>query len=306
MCMDLENMLNFIDGYYFTSENEKEQYASKLVTLLADGVELNENLTRMEADRKNIFTNRISQRFAIPINNDTPFTPVKARKNNRKSPTPPPEIVNKKPRITATETSNKFNNLTIDDPPAARDEKNEDVIPPLPPKTPEAPRFRPPSPITIDNVRNSAAFLKKLQTMTKEDFMGHVIGKGLRVYPKTPQAYHTIRSYIDKEKLETYTYQLSEEKELKAVIRGMPSDMPPQEIMDALLELGITVNDCPVMTNRKMCIPMPLFLISLPKNDANRDVYNITELCYMKIIVEILNKRHGPAQCFLCKVPQYL
>ncbi|GFQ68766.1 hypothetical protein TNCT_160211 [Trichonephila clavata] len=185
MYMDLENMLNFIDGYYFTSENEKEQYASKLVTLLADG-ELNENLTRIEADRKNIFTNRISQRFAIPINNDTPFTPVKGRKNNRKSPTPPPEIANKKPRITATETSNKFNNLRIDDPPTPREEeKNEDVIPPLPPKTFEAPRFRPPPPITIDNVSNSAAFLKKLQTMTKEDFMRRVIGKGLRVYPKT-------------------------------------------------------------------------------------------------------------------------
>ncbi|GFR01784.1 RNA-directed DNA polymerase from mobile element jockey [Trichonephila clavata] len=164
MCMDLENMLNFIDGYYFTSENEKEQCASKLVTLLADGVELNENL-----------------------------------------------------------------------------------------------------------------------------------------HPKTPQAYHTIRSYIDKEKLETYTYQLSEEKELKAVIRGMPSEMPPQEIMDALLELGITVNDCHVMTNRKTGLPMPLFLISLSKNDANRDVYNITKLCYMKIIVEILNKRQGPAQCFRCQ-----
>ncbi|GFQ82783.1 RNA-directed DNA polymerase from mobile element jockey [Trichonephila clavata] len=137
--------------------------------------------------------------------------------------------------------------------------------------------------------------------MTKEDFMGRVIGNGLRVYPKTPQAYHTIRSYIDKEKLEAYTYQLSEEKELKAVIRGMPSDMPPQEIMDALLELGITVNDCHVMTNRKTGLPMPLFLISLPKNDASRDVYNITELCYMKIIVETINKRHGPAQCFQCQ-----
>ncbi|GFR14780.1 nucleic-acid-binding protein from transposon X-element [Trichonephila clavata] len=81
----------------------------------------------------------------------------------------------------------------------------------------------------------------------------------------------------------------------------MPSDMPPQEIMEFLLELGITVNDCHVMTNRKMGLPMPLFLISLPKNGANRDVYNITELCYMKIIVEILNKRYGPAQCFRCQ-----
>ncbi|GFQ85161.1 hypothetical protein TNCT_663351 [Trichonephila clavata] len=63
MGMDLENMLNFIDDYYFTNEKEKGQYASKLVTLLADGVELNNSLTRMEANRKKIFTNRISQRF---------------------------------------------------------------------------------------------------------------------------------------------------------------------------------------------------------------------------------------------------
>ncbi|GFT92313.1 nucleic-acid-binding protein from transposon X-element [Trichonephila clavipes] len=130
--------------------------------------------------------------------------------------------------------------------------------------------------------------------------MGRVIGKGLRVYPKTPQAYHTIRNYIDKEKLEAYTYQLSEEKELKAVIRGMPFDMPPQQIVNALLELGITVDDCHVMTNRKTDLPIPLFLISLPKNDANRDVYNITELYYMKIIDEIPNKRLCPAQCFRC------
>ncbi|GFQ79193.1 nucleic-acid-binding protein from transposon X-element [Trichonephila clavata] len=137
--------------------------------------------------------------------------------------------------------------------------------------------------------------------MTNENFMGRVIGKGLRVYPKTPQAYYTIRNFIDKEKLETYTYQLNEEKELKAVIRGMPSDMPPQEIIDALLELDFTVNDCHVMTNRKTGLPMPLFLLSLPKNDANRDVYNITELCCMKIIVETINKKHGPAQCFRCQ-----
>ncbi|GFY66234.1 hypothetical protein TNIN_287791 [Trichonephila inaurata madagascariensis] len=81
----------------------------------------------------------------------------------------------------------------------------------------------------------------------------------------------------------------------------MPSDMPPQQIIEALLELGITINDCHVMTNRKTGLRMPLFLLSLPKNDNNRDVYNVTELCFMKIVIEILNKRNGPAQCFRCQ-----
>ncbi|GFQ92311.1 RNA-directed DNA polymerase from mobile element jockey [Trichonephila clavata] len=137
--------------------------------------------------------------------------------------------------------------------------------------------------------------------MTKENCKGRVIGSGLRVYPETPQAYHLIREFISKEKMESFTHQLQEEKELKAVIRGMPSDMPPQEIIEVLLDVGITVNDCHVMLNRKTGLPMPLFLLSLPKNNANRNVYNITELCYMKVIIEILNKKNGPSQCFRCQ-----
>ncbi|GFX77360.1 nucleic-acid-binding protein from transposon X-element [Trichonephila clavipes] len=81
----------------------------------------------------------------------------------------------------------------------------------------------------------------------------------------------------------------------------MPSDMPPQQIIEALQDLGIEINDCRVMTNRKTGLPMPLFLLSLPRNEANREVYNITEICFMKIIVEPLKPRNGPAQCFRCQ-----
>ncbi|GFV66775.1 nucleic-acid-binding protein from transposon X-element [Trichonephila clavipes] len=200
------------------------------------------------------------------------------KKNNRKSPSPPPESASKKLKITEVETTNRFSNLQIEDPPIIEDEqeeRDEDIPQPKPP------RFRTPPPITIDNVNNSAAFLKQLQNMTQENLMGRIIGKGLRVYPKTPQAYHKIRNFIDHEKLESYTYQLNEEKELKVVIRGMPSDMPPQQIIEGLSELGLTINDCHVMINRKTGLPMPLFLLSLPKNESNKDVYNVTEICYI-------------------------
>ncbi|GFW24947.1 probable RNA-directed DNA polymerase from transposon X-element [Trichonephila clavipes] len=71
----------------------------------------------------------------------------------------------------------------------------------------------------------------------------------------------------------------------------MPSDMPPQQIIEGLSELGLTINDCHIMINRKTGLPMPLFLLSLPKNEPNKDVYNITELCYMKIKIEPLEKK---------------
>ncbi|GFR25093.1 hypothetical protein TNCT_447811 [Trichonephila clavata] len=101
---------------------------------------------------------------------------------------------------------------------------------------------RPIPPITIDNIQKSSELLRKIQEITKQKLKGRVIGKGLRVYPETPEAYHTIRNFINKEKLESSTYQLQDDKDLKAVIRGMPSDTPPQDIIDELYQMGITPN----------------------------------------------------------------
>ncbi|GFU82545.1 RNA-directed DNA polymerase from mobile element jockey [Trichonephila clavipes] len=106
------------------------------------------------------------------------------------------------------------------------------------------PRRRPPPPITIDNVEQSAKLLKKLQELTGQKLQGRVIGRGLRVYPETPAAYHQIRNLIDQEKLEAYTYELNENKEIKVVIRGMPVDMPVQEIMEDLDNLFIKPSEC--------------------------------------------------------------
>ncbi|GFT91832.1 nucleic-acid-binding protein from transposon X-element [Trichonephila clavipes] len=194
------------------------------------------------------------------------------------SPTPPDKIVTKNHKQIEVITSNKFDALQT-----PQTQENEDVTG----TTAENHNVvRPPPPITIDNVRQSHQLLKKLQDITKQKIRGKIIGKGLRVYPENPEAYHTIRRYVDAEKLESFTYQLDEEKDLKAVIRGMPSDTPPQEIIDDLRTYGITVNVCHAMTNRRTGMPMPLFLVTLPRSDINRNIFNLTDLCYLKIVVE--------------------
>ncbi|GFU68212.1 probable RNA-directed DNA polymerase from transposon X-element [Trichonephila clavipes] len=288
-------LMDNLDNYSFGCEDDKSTYHNKLVEICNEGTTLHDSLRQIETDHMRDLIKRFHLKTNQSQPQETPFKPIQGRKNNRKSPSPPPETASKTLKTTEVETANRFSNLQIEDPPNLeneQDERDEDVPQPKPP------RFRPPPSITIDNVNNSAAFLKQLQNMTQENLMGRIIGKGLRVYPKTPQAYHKIRSFIDHEKLESYTCQLNEEKELKVVIRGMPTDMPPQQIIEGLSELGLTINDCHVMINRKTGLPMPLFLLSLPKNEPNKDVYNITELCYMKIKIEPLEKKKGPAQCF--------
>ncbi|GFQ72346.1 nucleic-acid-binding protein from transposon X-element [Trichonephila clavata] len=101
--------------------------------------------------------------------------------------------------------------------------------------------------------------------------------------------------------MQAFTYQLKEDKEFNVVLHGMPADMSPQEIMDDLLVLGISPSYCHIMTNRKTHLPMPLFLVSLPSNEDNRNIYNISEVCSVKVTVEVLNKKPGPAQCYHCQ-----
>ncbi|GFY34699.1 nucleic-acid-binding protein from transposon X-element [Trichonephila clavipes] len=227
---------------------------------------------------------------AHPQKDEGAFQLVKGRKKGR-SPTPPKDTSTKKLKTVDVETSNKYDALVV-----PHDEENEDVTG----ASVNHNVVRPPPPNTIDNVNLPNQLLKKLQETTQQKLRGRMVGKGLRIYPETPEAYHAIRRYIDTEKLEAFTYQLLDEKELKAVIRGMPADTPPQEIID-LLTVGITVNECQEMTNRKTGLPMPLFLITLPRNKINKDIFNMTELCYLKIKVEPLRPKLGPAQCFRCQ-----
>ncbi|GFT51199.1 hypothetical protein TNCV_4518771 [Trichonephila clavipes] len=108
------------------------------------------------------------------------FKKYQGKKGEQENPTPPPERqTNKKLKTDDTiDTANRYDSLPVEDPPI--DEENEDGDP-----TPNLPKYRKPPPITIDNVVNSAALLKKLQALTREDFMGRVIAVA-SAFTRTP------------------------------------------------------------------------------------------------------------------------
>ncbi|GFU87044.1 hypothetical protein TNCV_1586321 [Trichonephila clavipes] len=88
----------------------------------------------------------------------------------KKRPTPPPESPNKKLRTAVIETSNRYNELMIEDTPASGNERNEVVNQLLLPKAPEAPKFR--RLLKNNNITNSAAFLKKATGYDERKFHG--------------------------------------------------------------------------------------------------------------------------------------
>ncbi|GFV54732.1 nucleic-acid-binding protein from transposon X-element [Trichonephila clavipes] len=234
-----------------------------------------------------------------PIEN--PFQVVlnkKTRKNSQMNDSSSDRSLPKKARTENVPTMNKFTNLPVNDPPAAMDVGDPGQGPST--ENPKSAKSYTP-PITIDNVKNQAALLKHLQDITKQKLQAQLLGTRMKIFPQTPYAYHTIRRYVDENQLESHTFMLPEEKKLRAVIRGLPIDTEPLDIISELKEHNINGEECFNMVNRKSGTPMPLFVIICTKSESNRGIHKITDLNNMKIKIEILRKKYGPPQCYRCQ-----
>ncbi|GFY65613.1 hypothetical protein TNIN_224381 [Trichonephila inaurata madagascariensis] len=68
-------------------------------------------------------------------------------------------------------------------------------------------------------------------------------------------SYHTIRRYINDNNLEGYTFMLQEEKKLRTVITGLPTDRDPAQIMAELKGHNIQVEECHNMITGNLGCP---------------------------------------------------
>ncbi|GFS62619.1 nucleic-acid-binding protein from transposon X-element [Nephila pilipes] len=198
------------------------------------------------------------------------------------------------------DTSNQFNGLSIEEPPdllvkptststvATRAAAKPNMAPN---RTTSTRKERPVLPITIDNIPRKDLLIKQLRDLTSGRITARVQGTGIKVFPQTTQAYQQVREFIDKFKLQSFTYQLPENKELRAVIRGLPETTPPGEIIQELKLRNISANSCQVMINRRTKLPMPLFLVTLDRNDENKCIYKLGKLGYIKIKVNVWEER---------------
>ncbi|GJQ65646.1 hypothetical protein Trydic_g7736 [Trypoxylus dichotomus] len=76
--------------------------------------------------------------------------------------------------------------------------------------------------------------------------------------------------------MQFHSYQLTEDKPLKVVLRGMPDDIAEDEISQDLARQGIRVLSCKRMVVEQMRCPIPLVFVQLTKNNQSKEVFRIT------------------------------
>ncbi|GFV16057.1 uncharacterized protein TNCV_1087111 [Trichonephila clavipes] len=227
---------------------------------------LNSSKTIPSQKRKN--EKEDSEGFAFPKKTARPTTPTKA--------------------IEPLQTKNNFETLTPDPDPIIK-MATENIA-----SKPTAPR-----PITLKVSKNYREQIKII-TETFPDLQIKTAGDYFKLYPNNIDQSRSLSHFLESDKqFQFYTVPIIENKPLKVVIKLLPRVTLPEEITIDLEELGFTVTSCTQMISKRTKLELPFFLITLPRNDFNLTIRQLTHLHYLKISVEGYSIR-GVTQCYKC------
>lgn len=135
------------------------------------------------------------------------------------------------------------------------------------------------------------------------------IGKKLNddnfsITTKDMQTRIQITALLKEQTIGHHTYQLEDEKDIKVVIRGLPSNTIDTDITNDLLHDNISVKNIYQM---KRTIDgtkknLPLFIVTLNKKDPNsKKIYNVRYINSLKVTIEDYKKSNKPVQCHRCQ-----
>jgi hypothetical protein len=115
--------------------------------------------------------------------------------------------------------------------------------------------------------------------------------------------YLAIKKNLEDKKIHSYIFHPKPLKPIKAVIRHLPGNTAAEDIAKELQELGFDVISVRQLTSRKPQAPsnLPLFLVSLPRNDRSQETFQLSSLSHVIIKVEAYRAQTGITQCYYCQ-----
>jgi hypothetical protein len=116
--------------------------------------------------------------------------------------------------------------------------------------------------------------------------------------------YSAMKSYLEKNNLQYFTFSTNSEKPIKAVIRHLPPDTPAEDISNSLEGLAFNIiNVRQLTTNRRArngktyVENLPLFLVTLTRNAKSQEIFKLNSLNHIIIKVESYRAQTGLTQC---------
>ncbi|GBP55044.1 Nucleic-acid-binding protein from transposon X-element [Eumeta japonica] len=101
---------------------------------------------------------------------------------------------------------------------------------------------------------------------------------GIKITCPNVETFRSINKYLVDKRVQFHTYALEEERKIKAVIRGIPTDFPTEEIQNDLRSQGF-----PVHSVHRLCrrggSALLLVLAVFPRTEEAKNIFKISPMC---------------------------
>jgi len=167
-------------------------------------------------------------------------------------------------------------------------------------------RGRPPLIILTTNI-NLFKVQNEIKAKLRLDFALLNTTNVFRISTKRMEDYVTHKKHLDQNQTHYYTFHPKAENPIKAVIRHLLGENPGEDISNELLALGNKVHNVrKIPTTRQhsggsQAQALPLFLITLERNEKSQQIFTLTHLSHIIIQVEAYRARTGLTQCSNCQ-----
>jgi hypothetical protein len=115
--------------------------------------------------------------------------------------------------------------------------------------------------------------------------------------------YLAIKKHLEDKKISFYAFFPKSLKSIKAVIRHLTGNTPAEDIAKELQGTGFDIISVRQLTSRKPQAPinLPLFLVTLPRNDKSQEIFHLSSLSHVIVRVEAYRAQTGLTQCYNCQ-----
>jgi len=157
----------------------------------------------------------------------------------------------------------------------------------------------PPIILTSPSWRKIAPTIFENPTITHDNLKAKILSDGnISVQTSLPETFRIVQKLLTENNISFHSFSLPEDRTMKVVLRGIPTDITEEEIKSDLVSRGFDINL--VKRFGPISKPIPICLVILKKNITASEIYEISSMFYVSIKVESYVKS-GPSQCFLCQ-----
>ncbi|GFU49575.1 nucleic-acid-binding protein from transposon X-element [Trichonephila clavipes] len=143
--------------------------------------------------------------------------------------------------------------------------------------------------------------LVALAKLVAPSFQSQMSGRFLKVTVGDELEYRNLSRWLEQSGVEFKSFMLKQDRPVKVVIRGLPSNTEPEDIKNEIEAEGFKVAKISQMKNYRTKAPMPLFYLQIENGADAPKIFNFTELFGTRIEVKPFDRGNKINQCWRCQ-----